>query len=64
MYYENTYLKKIIFDNKPKKKSKTLTNQMVHYPPIKMINQIVQHFASQKDHPNMLNMSISTCPNW
>jgi hypothetical protein len=37
---------------------------MVHYPPIKMTNQIVQHSTNQKDHLNMLNMSISTCPNW
>jgi hypothetical protein len=35
---------------------------MVHYPPIKMTNQIVQHFTSQKDHLNTLDKS--KLPRW
>jgi len=33
---------------------------MVHYPPIKMTNQIVQHSTSQKDHLNTLDKSKLT----
>ncbi len=39
---------------------RNLTSQMVHYPTIKMTNQIVQYSINKKDHPFILDESKST----
>jgi hypothetical protein len=37
---------------------------MVHYMPIKMINQIVFYFVNQKDHPSHNGGFKLTCRDW
>lgn len=50
-------------------KGKILTSQAIHYPPIKITSQIVQHFVTKKDHPitsdksKLMRWSFNACPN-
>jgi hypothetical protein len=56
----------IFVNNNPKNDlnlGENLINQMVHYLPMKMTNQIVSYSTNQKDHPSHNNGSKSTCLN-